>query len=112
VVHLGWKESGLLESSDNTPLPAYFAYSFSVEQLQGAAYIRDIIDYPGVIGYEYRKDSNLIWIIWSLDGEIHDIQLPSTPTAGYHVDGELLDTGILNGISLKVTLEPIYIRWD
>ena len=108
----GWKESGLIEPYTNTLLPAYFAYSFSAVQLQGADYLRDISDYPGVMGYEFRKDSSLIWIIWSLDGAAHDIQLPSIPTAGNHVNGELLDTDILNGILLKATLEPIYIRWD
>ena len=108
----GWKESGLLKSIDNTPLPAYFAYSFSAAQLQRADYQRDIIEYTGVMGYEFRMNSSLIWIIWSLDGETHDLQLPSIPTAGYHVDGEILNRYLLNGISLKVTREPIYVRWE
>jgi hypothetical protein len=106
----GWRDSGLL-ATDNTPLPAYHAYMFSANQLFGADYVRDISEYPGAMGYEFRKGSERTWVIWSLDGSDHTIQLPSTPNAGFHVDGSSLGVAVLNGTSLTVTLEPIYLNW-
>jgi hypothetical protein len=106
----GWRDSGLL-ATDNTPLPAYHAYMFSANQLLGADYVRDINEYPGVMGYEFRNASQHTWIIWSLDGSDHTIQLPSGLHAGYHVDGTPLGVDILNGTELTVTLEPVYLNW-
>jgi hypothetical protein len=77
----------------------------------GADYVRDINEYPGVMGYEFRNASQHTWIIWSLDGSDHNIQLPSGLLAGYHVDGTPLGVDRLNGTELTVTLEPVYLNW-
>lgn len=106
----GWHSSGLLKP-DNTEWPAYRAYSFASSMLYGAKFEGDIPGDPGVRAYKFRNTPRLIWLLWSLDGDNHNITLPSTPTAGYHVDGTPLGTDILSGVSLKVTLEPVYIEW-
>lgn len=107
----GWRNSGLLKSN-NISLPAYDAYAFASSMLYGAKFEGDIPGDSGVRAYKFRNTPRLIWVLWSLDGDNHNITLPSTPTAGYHVDGSPLGADILSGLSLLVTLEPVYIEWD
>ncbi len=107
----GWHSSGLLDL-DNTELDAYRAYNFASSMLYGTKFEGDIPGDPGVRAYKFRNTPRTIWVLWSKDGDNHNITLPSTPTAGYHVDGSPLGTGILSGVSLLVTLEPVYIEWS
>jgi hypothetical protein len=100
----GWRGSGLVKDDQLTP--AYAAYQFVVEKLEGVAFVRQIRDYPNVMGYEYLDDNKLIWVLWSLNEDSHSVDLPRPPHAVYNVFGEPL------GISQEVvvTLVPVYIE--
>jgi hypothetical protein len=103
----GWRGSELV-TSDLQPLPAFQAYQFSTQQLAEAAYLGDILDYPGVKGYKFFRGGEFLWLLWSLDGEPHNIQLPSGVKEMYDVFGEPLAVEQ----NLEITLAPVYIVFE
>jgi len=103
----GWRNSGLLRP-DGTPLSAYTAYRFARSQLAGAKLIREITEYGGLKGYEFDVGGRRLWVLWSLDGAAHTIALPGTPGEVYGTRG---DAKGVNGNSLTVALEPLYVCW-
>jgi len=104
---LGWQNSGLL-NPDLTPRPAYTAFQFACSELRDATFVREITEYDHVKGYEFNRGDRRIWLLWSLDGASHPINLPGVPLAIYHVDGmPVPPVG-----SLTVTLEPLYLEWS
>ena len=81
---------------------------FSASQLVGASFTHLVDIYIGVKGYEFEKNGERIWILWSLDGKTHTIQLFTQPEAVYDVFGAEL----LAGEELNVSAAPVYIEWD
>ena len=104
----GWRASGLVQTPSLQPLPAYDAFRFNADQLQNAVYVRDLDEYDGVVGYEFERDGDVMWILWSLDGDDHVIQFPQNPSAVYDVYG----LPLAFGNSLRITLSPAYVIWD
>jgi hypothetical protein len=103
----GWRASGLVNGNWD-PLPAYQAYQASVIRLAKAVYTSDITAFPQVKGYEFIRDGTVLWVLWSIDGEHHVIQLPSQPNAIYDVLGQPLTPDQ----NLTITLDPLYIEWS
>lgn len=104
---LGWRNSALL-NSDFTPRPAFIAYEFAKKELLNASFSRNVTDYTGVVAYEFKLGSHLVWLMWSLDGNDHSITLPATPKAMHDFMGTEL-TPVQN---ITVTLDPIFIDWN
>ena len=102
----GWQNSGLL-NPDLSSRPAYTAFKFARNELRDAVWLRDVAEYSGVKGYEFQRGDRRIWVLWSLDGASHLVNLPGVPLAIYHVDG----VSISPVGSLTVTLEPLYLEW-
>lgn len=102
----GWRYSGLLDN-ELKPLPAYDAFLFSASMLRGAAYNGDVRQFVGVTGYEFIKDGQRFWILWSLDGADHRIMLPASPQTINDVFGKPLQTTQ----DLSLTIAPVYIEW-
>lgn len=102
----GWRASGLVNASLE-PFSAYNAYSFSETQFGEAVFIREVDDFPGLKGYEFTRDGNRIWIIWSLDGGVKEIQLQSIPSAVYNVYGESIPSEMM----MNVDASPVYFEW-
>jgi hypothetical protein len=75
---LGYRCTGLL-NSDLSPKPAYYAYQFAQQKLGEAVFVRQIAEYPQVMGYEYETTGKNLWVLWSLDGQAHTILLPKQP---------------------------------
>jgi hypothetical protein len=103
----GWRASGLVKGNLE-PLPAYQAYQTSVIRLAKAVFSNDLTAFPQVKGYEFVREGTVVWVLWSLDGEPHPVQLPSPPNAIYDVFGQLL----LSDQNLTITLDPVYIEWS
>ncbi len=103
---MGWRNSNLL-NIDLTPRPAYTALVTSRNVLGGAVFQREIGEYVGVKGYEFKRGNNL-WLVWSLDGNPHNITLPSTPVALLDAMGRSI---AVTGTTLQVGLDPIYVKW-
>lgn len=103
----GWRASGLMDSQGE-PLPAYFAYQYAASALRDAVPQGQITSFPGVDGYAHRRGAHLLWVLWSQDGELHQVALPSAPDAAYDVFGEPVQVGDL----VQVTLSPLYLEWQ
>lgn len=108
----GYRHTDLLYDG-TTSTPAYEAYQFAQTKLLNAAYIGNLRNYPGLNGYEFRRNDCpgagefcRLWLIWSLDGENHTLELPDTPYGIYKYDGTVLPA-IQN---IQVSLEPVYVE--
>ena len=103
----GWRASELVKGNLE-PLPAYQAYQASVIRLTKAVFSNGLTAFPQVKGYEFVREGTVIWVLWSLDGEPHLVQLPSQTNAIYDVFGQLLPLDQ----NLTITLDPVYIEWS
>ena len=103
----GWRASGLV---DNTlqPNEAYVAYKFSESKLGSATFVREVSEFPGLMGYEFVGESGKVWILWSHDDVGQGVQLPSLPLNISNVYGEPISPDQL----ITVTQSPIYIEWN
>jgi len=104
----GWCNTGLL-NQDFSTTEAYTAFRAARDTLQDARFIRNLDMYPGVRGYEFDRGSRRVWILWSLDGNNHDITLPGTPLSARDVFNYPIT---INGANLTVTLAPTYLEWN
>lgn len=102
----GWRGSGLLYP-DLSPRPAYTAFQFARRELGGAVYQRELVEYPRVKGYEFQRDTQRIWLVWSLDGETHTISLTNTPLAVY----DALGNPKAPNTNLPIDLTPLFIEF-
>ena len=102
----GWRASGLVDNALN-PYPVYDAFQFGAGQLFGARPERIITTFPGVRCYEFSRGESRLWVLWSLDGDPHSIELPFSPDEIFDVYGEKLQTIQ----TLTITLAPLYITW-
>ena len=104
----GWRASGLLNPDDQTPLPAFEVFRFATQELGSARFLQQLKLYPGVLGYEFEREGQRIWVLWSLDGADHDISLAASPRAVFDVFGISLPTSE----RFLITLKPIYVEWQ
>ncbi len=73
----GWRYMALL-NKDLSPTPAYHAYAFAIQQLDGVQrqYVGPT-DYEGLEGYTFRRDGKLLQVVWSADGGEHVLSVPT-----------------------------------
>ncbi len=102
-----WRGSGLF-NDDFSPRPAYFAYKFARRELNTASPLGEIQAYPGVMGYAFGGEQRRIWLLWSLDGEEHPIELPGLPLAVY----DALGNRLLPTRSVSISLVPHYYEFS
>ena len=103
------RHNGLLDitTSGYPPLPAYFAYQFGAQELDGASYVGKITNFPGVAGYEFSKGDRHVWLMWAPDGSSVTVDLRATPLAIFHVNG---DPVTISGEQLVLGREPYYVE--
>jgi hypothetical protein len=102
----GWRGSGLIDPY-RQPVPAYQALAFNHQMLQGATPWGEVTFYQGVKGFAFQRGENLVWVLWSMDGQDHPIPLGSLPGAVYNMLGESLTPDV----NITITLSPVYIEW-
>lgn len=102
----GWRGSSLVDRSGQTLL-VYQAYQFVIQMLSGASYSSAISDVPGIAGYEFKQGEQVIWVVWSIDGNTHQLEIPGSATGFYDSFGNQVS---VEG-ALPVTLAPVYIVW-
>jgi hypothetical protein len=102
-----WRGSGLF-NEDLSPRPAYFAYSFARRELGAALPLGEIRNYPGVMGYAFSANQRLVWLLWSLDGEMHPLELPELPLAAY----DALGNRELPARSVSIDVSPRYYEFS
>ncbi len=103
----GWRASGLVDASF-APNQAYQAFKTSATILNGTGYAGEVKDFPGLRGEAFDRNGASLWVLWSVDGADHTIQLERPPIAVTDVFGAPLDISE----TLTVTLAPIYIEFS
>lgn len=101
---LGWRGSGMLEGGKW--LPIYRAMEFFEAALSRAELARPLQEYAHVKGYVFQREDQEIWVLWSLDGKPHQIELPRIPIAIYNVVGQNM---LEISDKVDVNISPTYI---
>lgn len=102
----GWRASGMLQRG--APLPIYHAFSFFESKISDAEVVQSVQEFPGVSGYSFNNEGQEIWVLWSSDGKIHQIDSSRIPNTIYNVEGkEILPVSS----RIDVSISPIYIFW-
>jgi hypothetical protein len=101
----GWRQGALLDKDQN-PKPVYDALKFLVKELAAAEYVGTVENITPLIGYEFKKDSTKVLVIWSPDGQSHPLTLNLVPNAIYDKYGEVVDS---SSAEMQVN-SPIYIE--
>ena len=126
-----WKRNNgiLTDTVPPTSLPAYESYKFASNQLYSKTAIRKIVEFPGVIGYEFKNQNEIfsdkrLWILWSKDNINenglggHTVFLPSAPASGSlcgtnnascDVSGLYYPPMDLVNNKFNITAKPVYI---
>ena len=68
----------------------------------------DIGGASSVKGYKFQWGDRRIWVLWSLDGNMHSINLSSVPLGAW----DALGNSISPTISMNVSLNPLYLEWN
>ncbi|MEA3439645.1 MAG: hypothetical protein U9R58_05120 [Chloroflexota bacterium] len=100
----GWRNGGLIEGGE--PLPAYYAFQFSHQELYGADAIQDLSD-GWLRGYEFQFADHRVWILWSGDGIGRNYTLPARPSKIFDRYGNAKTTQQTIYLDRNVT----YIEW-
>jgi len=102
----GWRGTALVDEQGK-PNSSYTAFQFSSTQLKGAAFVRNIPDYPGVRGYEFLRDGKKMYFLWSLDKKPQPVLFDRIPDAIFDVFGQAIQLEM----TIQVTQQPIYVEW-
>lgn len=102
----GWRESQLMNRRLE-PVEAMLAMQVSARVLDGAAFSKELVEFDGLMGYEFARQGTRLWMVWSLDGEPHLFELPTSPDRVLDVFGETLAAAS----TLEVGPAPLYIEW-
>ena len=77
---------------------------FNTALLSGwAAYLQAIIEYPGITGYQFDRNGQTLWVLWSIEDTPKTIDLPTNPQAIYDVFGNPLPISQTVEVSNSVT---------
>ncbi|MDI6697186.1 MAG: hypothetical protein QME21_19230 [Anaerolineales bacterium] len=102
----GWRGTALV-GPRHEPYPAYEAFRQSAMRLSGAVFSRQITEYPSVLGYEFTREGQKVWLLVTLDGQSRVIQLPSVPVSIYDALGNALPPLV----ELTIGAMPVYVEW-
>ena len=101
----GWREGGLLDQRQNAR-PGYTAYKFASEIMENAVFAADLSS-GAVEGYAFQKRSSKIHIYWTNTATSAKVQLPAGTYTVYNKLGEKQN---LNGSTLDVGFEPLFVE--
>jgi hypothetical protein len=103
----GWHYGGLYYDTITTPKPAYYALSYLTRELNGAAYVGQVNQYPGVWGYEFSTATKRIWVLGVSGLNGYTITLPAGWQAVYDKYGAAV-TPNNNQVYVK---SPLYVEF-
>lgn len=106
----GWLGTELLDGN-NTPKPGFAAFQTGRSVLGGAVYEADLttadVGTTGIKGYKFTRDGHDVWILWSLNGNTRNVQLPRLP------DGliDALGVSYAPTSTFSINLKPMYVQF-
>ena len=103
------RNNGLLDKTTAglPPLPAYYAYKFAAQELDGVSYVGKVTSFPGVKGYEFSKADRHVWLLWSPDGSDITVDLLVVPMNVFDVDGDPVP---FTDERIIIQREPYYVE--
>jgi len=105
---LGGRCAALL-NLDLSPKPAYHAYQFAQQQLGQALFVRQINEFPQLMGYVFQVDAKDLWVLWSLDGLPHTVSLPALPADVKRIGDDGFPVQETSAITLTIDSSPRFI---
>jgi hypothetical protein len=103
----GWHNAGLLDT-EFTPQPAFLAFQFLRQELDGMDFIRQIgNENPDLRVYEFADQDRQVWVAWSVDAEAL-LQLPVEVVQVVDLFGE----NLTHEEEALLIQRPVYIRFD
>lgn len=103
----GWRSSGLVDDQLR-PNSALTAYRFNIGQLNAADHVRGFSPAPGVTAHEFVDGAAKKWVLWSVDGQVHEVSLPEMPAKVFDLYGSELPVAV----QIAVEISPIYVIWE
>lgn len=104
----GWRNSGLIKPDGSPIQPAYNAYQHARQTFLNAKFVKELSLGVGIAGYEFSRDNITLWVVWSQNGDPHNLVLPKTPSRITSAQGEILQPNQ----SMQITIEPVYIEFQ
>jgi hypothetical protein len=101
----GWRYGGLVGEDSNNPKPAFQAFKFLNDKLDGMAYIGEAPLPTGLQGYIFSGEDHQTWVLWSSDELPQTIVLPQHILSVYDKLGQTI---AIDGAELTIS-SPIYI---
>ena len=105
------RNNGLLENpfavQPNPPLPAFYAYQFAAQELDGATFVGNINNFLGISGYEFAKSNRHVWLMWAPAGGNVTVTLRAIPLNIFDVDGDPIT---VTGEQIVLTREPYFVE--
>jgi hypothetical protein len=105
----GWRQMGLL-NRDLSLRPAYHALAFASQELAGAEYVGPVQD-PAIEGYHFRRDKDQLQVLWSNDGQEHEVLLPTARfVAALDLFGQPATVERRGDEVSVIVRRPVYVR--
>jgi len=107
----GWRYSELLDG-DLVPNPAYDAYSFTSNLLGLTQSWENLSLGAGLHAYALQLPEKTVWVVWSLDGATHVVNLGGTPDTAWIWDSasdQYISTTPQE--SFNVGVAPVFLEW-
>jgi hypothetical protein len=116
----------LFQPQTNTVAPAYYAYSFTRQQINWSYSANTISPALSVKGYEFNKTGKKVWVLWYVGGDPNNgslattVQLPSMPVAIWRWMDVDTDSGTTNdgtyqpasiSQSISVGRAPVFVEF-
>ncbi len=104
----GWypNSTGVYYDKSSQAKPIYNAMAASAFNIGGASYAGEVTEYAGVRGFKFNHANSQVWILWSKDGNTHDITLPAESFRTVDV----YNNPMSSGSSYNIGYMPIYVE--
>jgi hypothetical protein len=102
----GWRYGAMLDENQQ-PKPAYNAFQFLTQETRDMFYTGRVDLGGSLRGYELSGPEKRIWVVWSADGQSHNMALPSNWSILYDKYGGQITPPVDRVLSVQ---SPVYIE--
>ena len=105
----GWRYGGLVGADANNPKPAFRAFQYLTDKLDGMAYIGEAPVHEGIQGYIFSSKERQTWVLWSVDESHQTLESPQNVLFVYDKFGQLIsqqETELTVASPLYIDVKP------
>jgi hypothetical protein len=107
---IGYRHSGLL-NDDLSPKPAFNTFQFMATKLTSAQFINTVSLGDNIMAYEFKRDNQILWVLWSKTMEPISIVLPQQPANIWVIGDDGTGVAVPSGILLIVGRAPMIVEY-